>query len=47
MAANAGTMLSLKDEMTAYYRLRGWDVNHVPSAEKLIALGLDEYVDKA
>jgi len=27
-----------------YYRLRGWDENGIPSAEKLKALGLDEII---
>jgi aldehyde:ferredoxin oxidoreductase len=27
-----------------YYRLRGWDANGIPSAEKLKDLGLDEII---
>jgi aldehyde:ferredoxin oxidoreductase len=45
--ANAGARLSLEEEMAVYYDLRGWDKDHVPLPEKLISLGLDEYIDKA
>lgn len=43
---NAGTMLSLKDEMSVYYNLRGWDENLVPYRGKLNSLGLGEYAQK-
>lgn len=28
-----------------YYRLRGWDLNGIPTKGKLVELGLDDYVD--
>ncbi len=43
---NAGTALSLKEEMSVYYNLRGWDKDLVPYRGKLNSLGLGEYLDK-
>ncbi|SPD75430.1 Tungsten-containing aldehyde ferredoxin oxidoreductase [uncultured Desulfobacterium sp.] len=41
---NAGAVLDLKTEMSVYYNLRGWNMNHIPSKGKLKALGLGNYV---
>jgi aldehyde:ferredoxin oxidoreductase len=41
---NAGAVLDLEAEMSVYYNLRGWNMNHIPTKGKLKALGLGNYV---
>ncbi len=41
---NAGSTLSLEEELKAYYKLRGWDGDYVPTKEKLEELGLSDYI---
>jgi aldehyde:ferredoxin oxidoreductase len=38
-----GTVSHLKEMLPAYYQIRGWDENGVPTAEKLEELGLSDY----
>jgi aldehyde:ferredoxin oxidoreductase len=37
-----GHVVELDQMLSEFYRLRGWDENGVPTAEKLAALGLRE-----
>ena len=35
------TKKDFESALSRYYQLRGWDINAVPTAEKLCELGLD------